>query len=67
MRGIPAVGDSHRELEAACLAGAQPILVCTGKGRQTLQRGLDIPGVPVFDDLAAVADALLAGTLATAG
>ena len=33
---IPVVGDSLRDLQAAEAVGAQPILVKTGKGRQTL-------------------------------
>ena len=33
---IPVVGDSLRDLQAAIAVGAQPILVKTGKGLQTL-------------------------------
>ena len=58
--GVPAVGDSLRDLEAAVAAGATPILVRTGNGKaiaSRLPKGLR--SVPVFDDLAAVADALL--------
>lgn len=43
--GIPAIGDSFRDLEAARSVGASPILVETGKGRRTLagHPGLDVP------------------------
>ncbi len=45
LEGIPAVGDSLRDLQAAQRAGASPILVETGKGKRTLKRNpnLDVP------------------------
>ncbi|AFJ03329.1 Histidinol-phosphatase [Methylophaga frappieri] len=55
---VPAVGDSLRDLQAAEAAGARPILVRTGKGMQTLEAGIP-DKVAVYDDLAAVVDALL--------
>lgn len=58
--GVPVVGDSLRDLQAAAAAGARPILVRTGNGRETeesLPPGL--ADVEVFDDLAAVVDALI--------
>lgn len=55
---VPAVGDSLRDIQAAQSAGARPILVRTGKGEKTLKKGVP-KGVPVYDNLAAVADALL--------
>ncbi len=61
LTGVPAVGDSRRDLEAAVAAGASPILVRTGKGARTLLEHPDLTGFPVFPDLQAVADALLAG------
>ena len=57
------VGDSGRDLEAAIAAGCQPVLVKTGKGQRTLSKPLP-DNVLVFDDLAAVADHLLAGETA---
>lgn len=55
LTGVPAIGDSLRDLQAAAAAGAQPMLVLTGKGRKTI----DEPGLPadtlVFPDLAAAA------------
>lgn len=56
--GIPAVGDSLRDLQAARAAGASPILVRTGKGLRTLAAHPDLD-VPVFDDLYAVSRHLL--------
>lgn len=60
LRGIPAVGDSWRDVQAAKAVGALPILVRTGQGEKTLAEGGDLEGVLVFDDLAAVADFILA-------
>lgn len=54
LAGVPAVGDSLRDLQAALLAGCTPYLVLTGKGRQTLEKGGLPPGTQVFDSLAAV-------------
>ncbi len=60
LKGVPVIGDSLRDLQAARAAGATPILVRTGKGSLTLQAG-DLPAdTYVFDDLAEVARALLA-------
>jgi D-glycero-D-manno-heptose 1,7-bisphosphate phosphatase len=60
LEGVPAVGDSLRDLEAAAAAKAQPILVLTGKGAKTLEAGGLPEGTRVFPDLAAVAVALTA-------
>ncbi len=62
LRGIPVIGDSQRDLEAARAVGARPILVRTGKGEQTL-RTLETT-VEVYADLGAAADALLKGDAA---
>lgn len=51
LKGVPAIGDARRDLEAARTAGALPVLVRTGKGRATLDEGLPYE-VSVFDDLA---------------
>lgn len=57
--GVPAIGDSLRDIQAAKAAGASPILVRTGKGARTVDDpGLD-KEVPVFDDLYSAVDALL--------
>lgn len=57
--GVPAVGDSLRDLQAAQAVGATAILVRTGKGRATEQAGRGLDGVAVYDDLAAYVAALL--------
>lgn len=60
LAGIPVIGDSLRDLEAARRVGARPVLVRTGNGRQT-ERALEgaLAGTEIFDDLAAAAAALL--------
>lgn len=60
LAGVPAVGDSIRDLLAARRAGAQPVLVRTGKGRETERAGGLPEGQPTYDDLAAFAEAWLA-------
>ncbi|MEO1202018.1 MAG: D-glycero-beta-D-manno-heptose 1,7-bisphosphate 7-phosphatase [Pseudomonadota bacterium] len=61
LAGVPAIGDSLRDLEAAAAVGARPILVRTGKGLKT-ERSLSGPlaSVDVFDNLAAAAEHLIA-------
>lgn len=52
------VGDAQRDLEAAAAAGVRPVLVLTGKGKQTRDMGRLPPGTQTFADLAAFADHL---------
>lgn len=59
LAGVPAIGDSLRDLEAAVKIGAQPILVLTGKGTQTQAKGGLPEGTLVFPDLAAAVAALI--------
>lgn len=54
----PAIGDSLRDLEAAAAAGAQPILVLTGKGTKTRAAGNLPAGTAIYHDLAAAARVL---------
>lgn len=61
--GVPAVGDSLRDLQAAQQVKATPILVRTGKGERTLAKGEGLDGIPVFDDLASYVEHLLEGQL----
>lgn len=61
LSGVWFVGDSLRDLQAAVKAGAQPVLVKTGKGVATLEKTLP-DGTLVFDDLTAVAERLLTAT-----
>lgn len=59
LSGIPAIGDSLRDLQAAATAGACPMLVLTGKG-ETTQSHEGLPeGTLVFADLAAAVDHIL--------
>jgi len=60
LAGVPAIGDSLRDLQAASAAGARPILVLTGKGEQTLKAGGLPEGTEIHPDLAAAAMALAA-------
>lgn len=56
---VPFVGDSPRDIEAARAAGARPVLVRTGYGRETERSGIDLSDVDIHDDLAAFVDAYL--------
>jgi len=55
LAGVPAIGDSLRDLKAAAAVGAQPVLVLTGKGRKTADDPALPPETLVFPDLAAAA------------
>jgi D-glycero-D-manno-heptose 1,7-bisphosphate phosphatase len=55
LAGVPMVGDALRDLQAAAAAGARPVLVLTGKGRSTRDKGGLPPGTEIFPDLAAFA------------
>ena len=55
LKGLPMIGDSLRDVEAAAAVGAQPCLVLTGKGKQTRDAGGLPKGTEVFADLAAIA------------
>lgn len=59
LEGVPMIGDSLRDLQAAAAVGARPILVLTGKGKKTRKDG-DLPqNTVVYDDLAAATHSLL--------
>ena len=60
LTGVPVIGDSLRDLQAASAAGARPVLVLTGKGEQTLKSGGLPEGTEIHRDLAAAALALAA-------
>ena len=60
LAGVPAIGDSLRDLQAASAAGARPILVLTGKGEPTQEAGGLPEGTEIHQDLAAAALALAA-------
>lgn len=59
LKDVPVIGDSLRDLQAAQAVGARPILVRTGKGRDTESR-LEDTSIPVYDDLAHAVARLLA-------
>ena len=59
LQGVPAIGDSLRDLQAANAAAARPLLVRTGKGLQTLAHPELDANVAVFNDLASAVDAVL--------
>ena len=58
LAGVPAIGDSLRDLQAAQAVHARPILVRTGKGRQT-EAQAHLTGCEIYDDLAAAVEQLL--------
>jgi D-glycero-D-manno-heptose 1,7-bisphosphate phosphatase len=62
LNGVPAIGDSLRDLKAAVTCGCKPILVLTGKGEKTKAEGNLPEGTLEFADLASAVDALLART-----
>ena len=61
LAGVPAIGDSLRDIQAAQSAGATPILVRTGKGELTIKQGIP-ENVAIYDDLATAVTALLEPT-----
>ncbi len=50
LKDIAFIGDSLRDIQAARAAGAQSILVKTGKGQKTLDNNPDL-NIPVFENL----------------
>lgn len=58
LKGVPAIGDSFRDLEAARAVGALPMLVETGKGLRTLKHHPDLDA-PVFSNLYEAAQHIL--------
>lgn len=62
LRGIPSVGDSLRDLQAAAAVGAQPILVLTGKGEKTKAQGGLPDNTLVFPNLSVAVKAIIQDT-----
>lgn len=60
LAGVPVVGDSLRDLQAAVAVGAQPVLVLTGKGKQTANDPELPADTPIYPDLAAAVAQLTA-------
>lgn len=61
LTGVPVLGDSLRDLQAAEVVGAQPMLMLTGKGEKTLRDGGFPDDTVIFPDLAFAATALIVG------
>jgi len=59
VNGVPAIGDSTRDLLAARRAGARPILVLTGNGRAALESLAAEGPLEAYEDLGAAASALI--------
>ncbi len=59
LTGVPFIGDTQKDVAAAKAVGARPMLVLTGKGKATAQARTFPRDVPVYENLAAAADALL--------
>ncbi|HTP63378.1 MAG TPA: D-glycero-beta-D-manno-heptose 1,7-bisphosphate 7-phosphatase [Burkholderiales bacterium] len=55
LAGVPMVGDSLRDLQAAAAVGASPYLVLTGKGKRTRETGGLPQGTEIVADLAEIA------------
>jgi len=67
-KNVYSVGDSVRDLLAAKMAGAKPVLVRTGNGKKSVKEighdeTLGLQDTPIFDNLAGFADALLSEQL----
>ena len=58
LNGVPAIGDSLRDLQTAAAVGAIPILVLTGKGKKTKAEGELPENTKIFPNLSAAVDAL---------
>jgi D-glycero-D-manno-heptose 1,7-bisphosphate phosphatase len=63
LKGVPTVGDSLRDLQAAYAVGCQPILVLTGKGKKTFEKGGLPPNTTVHATLSAATAQLLASSV----
>jgi D-glycero-D-manno-heptose 1,7-bisphosphate phosphatase len=59
LTGVPAIGDSLRDLQAAHAMGCKTLLVRTGKGEKTEAEGNLPDGTTVYANLASAVDALL--------
>jgi D-glycero-D-manno-heptose 1,7-bisphosphate phosphatase len=60
LTGVPVIGDSLRDVQAAMAVGARPLLVVTGKGERTLAtHGVELNTIEQFPDLFAAVDCLL--------
>ena len=61
LKNAPMVGDTMADIEVALAKSMQPYLVRTGKGERTLAKDDSrLQSIPVYDNLYAVVEALLA-------
>src|SRR5262245_21084994 len=59
LKDVSVIGDAWRDLQAAAAAGAQTVLVLTGKGEKT-RRGGELPaGTRIYGDLATAAKSII--------
>jgi D-glycero-D-manno-heptose 1,7-bisphosphate phosphatase len=63
LAGVPFIGDTKRDVEAALAARALPVLVRSGKGALTFENSPELHQLPWFDDLADAVDTLLSGSI----
>lgn len=61
LEGVPAVGDSMRDLQASAAAGCTPWLVQTGNGTKTIKQEHLPVGTRFAADLADAVDQILSG------
>ena len=59
LKGVPCIGDALRDLQAAVVVGAAPILVLAGKGEKTRSEGNLPPGTAVYRNLAEAVRAIV--------
>jgi D-glycero-D-manno-heptose 1,7-bisphosphate phosphatase len=60
LEGVPCIGDSYRDLQAAEAVCCQPILVLTGNGKTTLQNHSELlTTINIYEDLSAAVDDIL--------
>lgn len=64
LQGVPAIGDSWRDIQAALKVGCCPALVRTGKGEQTFQQyATELRGIPVYQNLGEAVSHILLTTI----
>lgn len=60
MTTVHFIGDSFKDIQAGLAVNCLPILVMTGRGKQTLAQHLhDLENIPVYENLASAARALI--------
>jgi D-glycero-D-manno-heptose 1,7-bisphosphate phosphatase len=60
LTGVPCIGDSLRDMQAAAASGAEPVLVLTGKGSKTQAAGGLPDHTKVYQDLSEAVRAMIA-------